>query len=193
MVPQNLPLPIVTHQQHQQPVEPNINNQSSAAQSRPAFSLPESHIPKSASHEETFAPPEIGAHGITPSSGSVAAGARGTLQAQEESTMMKKDMCSQMVFQNKIRALKQIELSKYGGNGDYCSTDDADTTAYSNTNKNDGHNHSSSSSQHEEQPEPVTIEAPTSPSQNQLSEAFDQGLFWNSEDDDQVFDFLMEH
>ncbi|KAL7534499.1 hypothetical protein ACHAXR_007624, partial [Thalassiosira sp. AJA248-18] len=38
-----------------------------------------------------------------------------TLQAQKESTMMKQEMQGQMAFQNKIRALKQIELSKYGG------------------------------------------------------------------------------
>lgn len=106
---------------------------------------------------------------------------------------MKQDMCSQMVFQNKIRALKQVELRKYGGHADGGTVGDVEATTYSHTHKGGGLPPSSSSSQQEEPPEPVTVAAPPSPSQNQLSEAFDQGLFWNPEDDDQVFDFLMEH
>ena len=43
------------------------------------------------------------------------AGQGRTLQAQKESRVMKEEMKSQKAFQNKMRALKQVELNKYGG------------------------------------------------------------------------------
>lgn len=202
VAPPNIPLPrVATHQQHEQPAKPTRSNQAHAAQSGPVLTLPESHIEKFAENiaptpspstiqEESSSPPtKSRGFNISPVSGSPSGGARTTLQAQEESTMMKKDMCFQMAFQNKIRALKQVELSKYCGNKDHCNMEDVD----SNTIRIGAPHHSSLSSQHEEQPEPVSNEPPLSPSGNQLADAFDQGVFWNLEDDDQVFDFLMEH
>jgi len=121
-----------------------------------------------------------------------------TLQAQKESTMMKQEMQGQMVFQNKIRALKQIELSKYGGKeqqrgapapgqhthvgavGGASNAAEAGVTS----------SHTGPSRSHQEQTEGGTG---TNPAQHQLSEALDPELFWSPEDDDQIFDFLMEN
>lgn len=128
--------------------------------------------------------------------------------------MMKQEMRGQMVFQNKIRALKQIELSKYGGKeqphqqhrrsssndisggGHPNSMEDMNAKPAAAGEFNNGHPHSQSSHHHEgehQQPSELTTGGATSPSQHQLSETFDEELFWDPEDDDQIFDFLMEH
>ena len=92
---------------------------------------------------------------------------------------MKQEMQGQMAFQNKIRALKQIELSKYGGKegvhgasseGQGSCTDDADGHAA-----------------------PASTGIDEGLVLDQLSETVEQEMFWNPEDDDQIFDFLMEN
>ena len=134
-----------------------------------------------------------------------------TLQAQKESSMMKQEMRGQMLFQNKMRALKQIELSKYGGKGESFSSDlhtqqhehqhdiayPADTNVESVVDgaSSDGvtANHSHDNNEHtasEQHPQATTEQAQH---YNHLSEDLDQDLMWNPEDDDQIFDFLMEH
>ena len=189
--PQNLPLPrVATQQQQQQPFQLTRSNDPGAQSHIAKDGNPIVSPPSPSVAEEESSPPPNKSGGFTmsPASGPPA-GARTIAQAKEESTIMKKDMCSQMEFQNKIRALKQIELSKYGGNEDQIKMDEVDATTIS----TGAPHHSSSTSQHEEQPEPVSNAAPSSPSGNQLSDAFEQGVFWNLEDDDdQVFDFLME-
>lgn len=112
--------------------------------------------------------------------------------------MMKQEMQGQMAFQNKIRALKQIELSKYGGKeqpqqhgppahdmsvAQHHDAEDADVKAAYAT--GGGANNVAS---HEEQNSDHTdIPALGHPMDH------DQDLIWNPEDDDQIFDFLMDH
>ena len=91
-----------------------------------------------------------------------------TLQAQKESTMMKQEMKGQMVFQNKIRQLKQTELNKY----------QARSAAVGPSN-NAGATHGTNNEEH------------FSPSEHQLFDDLDNEL-WNPDDDDHIFNFLME-
>jgi hypothetical protein len=118
-----------------------------------------------------------------------------TLQAQTESTMMKQEMRGQMVFQNKMRELKQKELSKCGGkehtggqrHDSVMKESDGSKAALAAW----GASSANGAPQlHEEQPEQyVDMNA----SLHQMSEEPDNDLIWNHEDDDQIFDFLMEH
>jgi len=127
--------------------------------------------------------------------------------------MMKQEMRCQMVFQNKIRVLKQIELSKYGGKeeqeqqqhrrsssndisggGQDPTIEDMDAKPAAAGESNNSHSHSSHHYEGEyQQPSELITGGATSPSQHQLSEELDTELFWDPEDDDQIFDFLMEH
>jgi hypothetical protein len=97
-----------------------------------------------------------------------------TLQAQKESTMMKQEMRGQMVFQNKMRELKQKELNKCGVDGSKASA-----VAWG-TSSGDG-----APQPHEEPPEQHVDLNPY--------EEQDNDMIWNPEDDDQIFHFLMEH
>jgi len=107
---------------------------------------------------------------------------------------MKQEMQGQMVFQNKIRALKQIELSKYGGKEPppQNSTNDVATNhKHDNTEEEDHANtstdagassnglHSHSEGQPSEHADICPLEA-------------DPDWIWKPEDD-QIFDFLMDH
>ncbi len=118
-----------------------------------------------------------------------------TLQAQKESTMMKQEMRGQMVFQNKMRELKQKELSKCGGkehtggqrHDGIMKESDGTKAALSASGASSGNG---VPQPHEEQPEQ---HVDTSHSPHQMSEEPDNDLIWNPEDDDQIFDFLMEN
>jgi hypothetical protein len=118
-----------------------------------------------------------------------------TLQAQKESTLMKQEMRGQMVFQNKMRELKLKELSKCGGEE---QIDDQRRDSFMNDvdgSKAAGPAWTSSGNgapyPHEEQQDQ---HVDFNPSHHLLSEEqSDNDLIWNPEDDDQIFDFLMEH
>lgn len=97
---------------------------------------------------------------------------------------MKREMQGQMAFQNKIRALKQIELSKYGGK-EPAAGPAGQTAGAEGVGGDQG-----PSRAHPEQKDDDVHQSPT---QNQVSESLDQEMLWNPEDDDQIFDFLMEH
>lgn len=92
-----------------------------------------------------------------------------TLQAQKESHDMKQEMRGQMVFQNQMRNLKKEEMSKCG-----------------NTNEDEK---VSSEQQHAA----TAASSDMTPLPHQLSEEQENDLIWNPEDDDQIFDFLMEN
>lgn len=87
---------------------------------------------------------------------------------------MKQEMKGQMVFQNKIRALKQIELSKYAQGG-------ADGTGGG----------GGGAEQHQDDEHAEHADAGQQVN-HQLNDDHEQELLWNPEDDDQIFDFLME-
>ena len=105
-----------------------------------------------------------------------------TLQAQKESTIMKQEMQGQMNFQNKIRQLKQIELSKYSGTEQHSRSSSMDATGQS------AHvdNTTAQGTQNDEQQL-----ASMSPPHDHLN-LFDELDILNPDDDDQIFDFLME-
>lgn len=138
-----------------------------------------------------------------------------TLQAQKESTLMKQEMRGQMAFQNKMRALMQIELSKSGvkeyaagsqrrdsktdsGDGDKSAATSAGGGGGGGGGASatgSGGGGSGSGTTH---PNPGQADNPIdlSPIQHQLmpeDTEDNQSLIWNPEDDDQIFDFLMEH
>ncbi len=107
--------------------------------------------------------------------------------------MMKQEMRGQMVFQNKMRELKLKELSKCGGEE---QTDgqrrdsvmnyvDGSKIADSAWGASSGHG---APQPNEEQPEQHVDFNPSPHLEEQ-----DNDLIWNPEDDDQIFDFLMEH
>jgi len=115
---------------------------------------------------------------------------------------MKQEMQGQMAFQNKIRALKLIELSKYGGKEQpqqqHCGSSVHDTSATQHHHAEDANakagaaagGTSNNSASHEDQSsEHTDTNALTHP----MTEFMDQELIWNPEDDDQIFDFLMDH
>ncbi len=112
-----------------------------------------------------------------------------TLQAQKESTLMKQEMRGQMVFQNKMRELKLKELSKCGGEEQNDGNDvDGSKAAGPVWGASNGHG---APQPHEEQ---LEQHVDFHPSPHLLSEEqSDNDLIWNPEDDDQIFDFLMEH
>lgn len=129
-----------------------------------------------------------------------------TLQAQKESTLMKQEMRGQMAFQNKMRALMQIELSKSGVK-EYA----ANQRRKSNTERGIGDRSAgavgggavgatapgcggsgttnSIQGQTDNATELSPMQHQVMPEDNEDS----QSLIWNPEDDDQIFDFLMEH
>ena len=92
-----------------------------------------------------------------------------TLQAQKESHDMKQEMRGQMVFQNRMRNLKKEEMSKCG-----------------NTNEDE-------KLSEQQQQAAAAASSDMTPLPHQLSEEQENDLIWNPEDDDQIFDFLMEH
>lgn len=90
-----------------------------------------------------------------------------TTKAQKESTIMKQEMRGQRAFQNKMRAMMQNEMNKYGGidggdNGH--SMDQSEPQAHSSNDHGSPH---------------ITYQ----PENHQ---------FWNIENDDEIFDFLMQ-
>lgn len=76
-------------------------------------SLPTQH--QSTSTKPSLVPCPLDSSGCPSNNAPGGHGTGRTLQAQKESSIMKQDMKSQKVFQNKMRALKQVELNKYGG------------------------------------------------------------------------------
>lgn len=113
--------------------------------------------------------------------------------------MMQEEMRGQMVFQNKMRALKQIELSKYGGGGDGGVPDplSSEISPRRSTDDADGGAPGGGTAAGRDRPRPREGQAQggadASPGRTQFSETLDQDMIWNPEDDDQIFDFLMEH
>ena len=89
-----------------------------------------------------------------------------TLQAQKESHDMKQEMRGQMVFQNRMRNLKKEEMSKCGNTKEDEKMSEQQQAAAS---------------------------SDMTPLPHQLSEEQENDLIWNPEDDDQIFDFLMEN
>ena len=172
--PWNAPAPAMHH--------PSAPQQQSTASAPHAHTNITNHAPP------TPADPEGSAHSSPTFDDNneqqhMVAGTGRTLQAQKESTMMKQEMQGQLAFQNKIRALKQIELSKYGGKGSSSSKshDHAeDVKAPSVAAAPNGADHHTSEHNN------------NSPLQNLLSDDPENELFWN-QDDDQIFDFLMDH
>jgi SHAQKYF class myb-like DNA-binding protein len=108
-----------------------------------------------------------------------------TLQAQKESSIMKQDMKSQKVFQNKMRALKQVELNKYSGRENPTSQlmQSQEYTHESLYQSRDSGCDETNQSANEQN---------ISHSPLQHDEGFDHD-FWNSGDvNDQLFNFLMD-
>lgn len=115
----------------------------------------------------------------------------------EENTIMKREMQSQMMFQNKMRALKQQELEKYKGPSHAAfSSEMAHEQADESDMMTDGHE-----AQHE-QGAGESADTPNGAAENiqqrprSLSNALAIGTpedFWHSTDmvDDQLFEFLM--
>jgi hypothetical protein len=79
---------------------------------------------------------------------------------------MKQEMRGQMVFQNRMRNLKKEEMSKCG-----------------NTNEDEKMS----------EQQQAAASSDMTPLPHQLSEEQENDLIWNPEDDDQIFDFLMEN
>ncbi|KAL7485587.1 hypothetical protein ACHAW6_011176 [Cyclotella cf. meneghiniana] len=117
-----------------------------------------------------------------------------TLQAQKESSIMKQEMKSQKAFQNKMRALKQVELNKYGGREQSVSQSNL-------TYDREDHVHHSTSQPNAtsmggeggcESKNEETNEHNVSHSPLHHDEGLDHD-FWNSQEvNDQLFDFLMD-
>mmetsp|Transcript_3018 Transcript_3018/g.6439 ORF Transcript_3018/g.6439 Transcript_3018/m.6439 type:complete len:1543 (+) Transcript_3018:112-4740(+) len=139
-----------------------------------------------------------------------------TLQAQKESKLMKQEMRSQMAFQNKMRALKQIELSKYGANSpkstEIEAVDDSATKTLDSCKETSSGNHldqnhgqtfdenSHHNHPHEQDHQEAPAEHKENHGDNHHSPLRERSLsdnpeqeFWNAGDvDDQLFDFLMD-
>ena len=98
-----------------------------------------------------------------------------TTKAQKESTIMKQEMRGQRAFQTKIRAMMQNEMNKYGGNehGAHGAASGGD---------NDGH-----ALEHSD-PQPQAGNDNHSPSMTYQPD----NNFWNIDNDDEIFDFLMQ-
>ncbi|KAL3791602.1 hypothetical protein HJC23_012192 [Cyclotella cryptica] len=116
-----------------------------------------------------------------------------TLQAQKESSIMKQEMKSQKAFQNKMRALKQVELNKYSGREQSVSQSNVSYHG-------EDYVHESLS-----QPNSTLMggdgrsEMKDEEHEHNVSHSplhHDEGLdhdFWNSQEvNDQLFDFLMD-
>lgn len=114
--------------------------------------------------------------------------------------MMKQEMRGQMAFQNKIRALKQIELSKYGGK----ENPPLSRPTRSSSNESSGRQQQQQQNQyvpevhaapsphanhHEGHADPLSPIHLQQPDGSSLDEDF----IWSPEDDDQIFDFLLDH
>ncbi len=130
--------------------------------------------------------------------------------------MMKQEMKSQMAFQNKMRALKQIELSKYGAKApkstDIGAVDDSaikklasgeETSTGNHPDENHGQTfieNSHLSHQHQQHSQEEHAENEESQGDDHHSPLRERSLsdnpeqeFWNAGDvDDQLFDFLMD-
>lgn len=148
-------------------------------------SLPTQH--QSGATKPSLVPCPLDSSGAPPNNASGGHGTGRTLQAQKESSIMKQDMKSQKAFQNKMRALKQVELNKYGGQGNA-------------TSQNMSH--------HAEESQESPYHQPGGEREN---EAIDRNLdddqsgsnlldnpegldpdFWNGDVTDQLFNFLMD-
>ncbi|EED95238.1 predicted protein [Thalassiosira pseudonana CCMP1335] len=139
----------------------------------------------------------------SPNTNAPAAASSGrTLQAQQESMLMKQEMKSQKTFQNKMRALKQVELSKYGGHVKVAPSSQATETtentmhSYDHVNQSHGKEESAAPAaapqQHDEDTENFSQQQHSPIQHPHTGEELDQD-FWNSEDvNDQLFDFLMD-
>ena len=99
-----------------------------------------------------------------------------TSKAQKESTIMKQEMRGQRAFQNKMRAMMQNEMNKYGGNelGSQIGVAAASDHAGHSMDHSELQPHSSN-----EHDSPHMTHEP-------------DNQFWNIENDDEIFDFLMQ-
>ena len=106
---------------------------------------------------------------------------------------MKQDMKSQKAFQNKMRALKQVELNKYGGHENLTSESSAAQQGEQYTHETSGQQAAFASAGGEEagqETEQAVHDRHGAHSPLQLDHDF-----WHSEDvdvNDQLFDFLMD-
>jgi len=92
-----------------------------------------------------------------------------TTKAQKESTIMKQEMRGQRAFQNKMRAMMQNEMNKYGG---------YEPAGGDNVGHLMDHSELQPHSSNEHESPHMTLEA--------------DNQFWNVENDDEIFDFLMQ-
>jgi len=161
----NIPYPHSPGPSHA-PGKPQAQARVAAApQPQYAHTRPVQHAPVH-SHQYHNAPQEQEATQVAPPPPPQSSAS--TTKAQKESTIMKQEMRGQRAFQNKMRSMMQNEMNKYGGNetgGD-----------------NDGHlvDHSA----------PQTQSSNDHGSPNMTYQPDIQ--FWNIENDDEIFDFLMQ-
>jgi hypothetical protein len=117
-----------------------------------------------------------------------------TLQAQKESSIMKQDMKSQKEFQNKMRALKQVELNKYGGREN--PTDELNAAHQGHQYDHEGLAHPAYAPAWEgpcDEPGQATHDHSASHTPLlQEHDGIDQDFWDSGEVNDQLFDFLMD-
>lgn len=178
------PQPVYQQQQQQQQQTSTMHQDIPTISHHPVQSA---FIPTNSSHTNQpmnypSAPQAAAPRDTSTSSNNPIVGGGRTLQAQKESTIMKQEMQGQMNFQNKIRQLKQIELSKYSGTEQHSRSSSMDATGQS------AHvdNTAAQGTQNDEQQL-----ASMSPPHDNLN-LFDELDILNPDDDDQIFDFLME-
>ena len=102
-----------------------------------------------------------------------------TTKAQKESTIMKQEMRGQRAIQNKMRAMMQNEMNKYGGNELGTQNGAAATSDHAGRSMEHSESHPHSSGNGSDSPHPHMTLEPDS-------------QFWNIENDDEIFDFLMQ-
>lgn len=176
------------HNSHRVPPQSNIPPPHQTSASTLSVSTQQSH----SATQPSLVPCPLDASSASPGNASHSTGR--TLQAQKESSIMKQDMKSQKAFQNKMRALKQVELNKYGGREN--PTDELKAAL-----QGDQYDHEAPAYQTYA---PAGGEAYDDPAQAALdrnashtplpheNDGTDQD-FWNSgEVNDQLFDFLMD-
>ena len=100
-----------------------------------------------------------------------------TTKAQKESTIMKQEMRGQRAFQNKMRAMMQNEMNKYGGNEQGTQSGVAA-----------GADNAGSHFMDHSEPQPHSSNEHESP---HMTHQPDHEI-WNIDNDDDIFDFLMQ-
>lgn len=157
--------PRVTHAQ-----DPGKPQAQMATAPQYAHSRPMQHAPAPANQYES-APHEYQATPLPPPQQSSAS----TTKAQKESTIMEQEMRGQRAFQHKMRAMMQNEMNKYGGN----EHETQSGVAASSDNTGHAMDHSEVQAHSSNEHSPHMTHEP-------------DNQFWNIENDDEIFDFLMQ-